>query len=164
MSVCKGSAIIQDDNVPHGLACQTPKDVPLLLVADCSAADRDRVCSDELPQPRKRRVPLVDGEGEAEITCCVLVPDVGDSGIWERGETLECGVHLCTCTFEEDATTPDEERVTRKDRTTGGFGRGRVSHVVTDRVLGVAGRCETSGKTYPGGWVGSAEVPRRKRK
>ena len=123
------------------------------------------MCSDELPQPRKRWVPLVDGEGKAEITRCVLVPDVGDSGIWERGEALECGVHLCACTFEEDATTSDEERVTRKDRTSGG--RGRVGHVEADRVLGVAGRCETSGKTYPGvglGWVSGHALEGEKRK
>ena len=153
----RGQRQIQDDHVPHWLALQAPKDVPLLLVADRSAADRGRVCSDELPQPRKRWIPRVDGEGEAEITCCVLVPDVGDSGVWERGETLECGVHLRACTFEEDATTCDEERVARKDRTTSGLGR--VGHVVADRVLGVAGRCETSGqvRTPQGvglGWVG----------
>lgn len=85
------------------------------------------------------------------------MPDVGDGGVWERGETLECGVHLCACTFEEDATTCDEERVAGKDRTTrglgGGLGRGRVGHVVADRVLGVAGRCETSGK-HPGVGLG----------
>ena len=90
------------------------------------------------------------------------MPDVGDSGIWERGETLECGVHLCACTFEEDATTSDEERVTRKDRTSGGLGRGRVGHVVADRVLGVAGRCETSGKTYPGVGLGQRRCPGRR--
>jgi hypothetical protein len=80
-------------------------------------------------------------------------------------------VHLCACTFEEDATASDEECVARKDHTTCGLGRGRgrVGHVVADRVLGVAGRCETSSKTYPGGWVGSgwvglAEVRCRKRK
>lgn len=73
------------------------------------------------------------------------MPDVGDSGVWECRETLECGMHLCACAFEEDATACDEKRVTRKDRTGGGGrGRGRVSHVVTDRVLRVTGRCETS--------------------
>ena len=103
------------------------------------------MCSDEVPQPSKRWVLPVDGECEAEITCCVLVPDVGDSGVWERGEKLERGVHLCACTFEEDATACDEERVARKDHTSGGgLGFGRVGHVVADRVLGVAGRCETS--------------------
>jgi hypothetical protein len=89
------------------------------------------------------------------------VPDVGDSGVWERGETLECGVHLCACTFEEDATTRDEERVAGKDRTTRRLGR--VGHVVADRVLGVAGRCETSGR-YPGVGLGQLRCPRRKRK
>ena len=124
------------------------------------------MCSDELPQPRKRWASRVDGEGEAEITRCVLMPDVGDGGVWERGETPECGVHLCACTFEEDATTCDEERVARKDRTTGGLGLGlgRVGHVVTDRVLGVAGRCETSGKVTPRTQgFGLAECYQRKR-
>ena len=134
---------IQHDHVPYWLACQTPKDVPVLLVADRCAANRDRLCSDELPQPHKRWIPRVDGEGEAEIARCVLVPDVRDSGVWERGETLECGVHLCACAFEEDATACDEKRIARKDRT-GGRGRGRVGHIVTDRVLSVTGRCETS--------------------
>jgi len=155
---------IQDDHVPHRLARQTPEDVPLLLVADCSAADRDRLCSDELPQPRKGRVPRVDGKGKAEIACCVLVPDVGDSGVWQCRETLECGVHLCACTFEEDATTCDEERVACKDGTTTG-GLGRVGHVVADRVLGVTVRGETSGK-YPRvglGWVSVSQRKERER-
>ncbi len=145
----RGSATIQDDHVPHWLARQAPKYVPLLLVADRSAADSDRMGSDHLPEPRKRWIPRVDGEGEAEITCGVLVPDVGNSGVWERGETFECVVHLCACTFEEDATACDEERVAREDRT-GGQGRRCVGHVVADRVLGVARRCETPGSR---GWV-----------
>ena len=140
------------DHVPHRLAHQTPKHVPLLLVADRSAADRDGVRSDEFAQPRQRRAPRVDGEGEAEITRRVLVPDVGDCGVWERGEKLERGVHLCARAFEELAATCDEERVAREDRTrattTTTTGRGRVGHVVADRVLGVAGRCETSGIKY----------------
>ena len=134
------------DHVPHRLAHQTPKHVPLLLVADRSAADRDGVRSDEFAQPRQRRAPRVDGEREAEITCRVLVPDVRDGGVWERGETLERGVHLRACTFEEDAAACDEERVAREDCATGRLGVGvGVGHVVTDRVLRVAGRCETSG-------------------
>lgn len=141
-------------HVPHRLTRQTPKDVPLLLVADRSAADHDGVRSDELAQPRQRRAPRVDGERKAEITCRVLVPDVGDGGVWERGETLECGVHLRASTFEEDAAACDEERVAREDHAAGGLGVGAgvgvgrrvVGHVVTDRVLRVAGRCETSGR------------------
>ena len=74
------------------------------------------------------------------------MPDVGDGGVWERREKLEGGVHLCACTFEEDATACDEERVASKDRTrtTSGLGLGSVGHVVAYRVLGVAGRRETS--------------------
>jgi len=127
---------------PHWLARQAPKHVPLFLVADRSAADSDRIRSDQLSESRKRWIPRIDGEGESEITCSVFMPDVGDSGVWERGETFECVVHLCACTFKEDATACDEERVAREDGT-GGLGDGHVGHVVADGVLGVARSCET---------------------
>jgi hypothetical protein len=134
----------QDDHIPHWLAHEAPKHVPLLLVADCSAPDCDRIRGDELPESRKRCVLWVDGEGEAEITCGVFVPDVGDGRVWERGETFKRGVHLCACTLKEDTTTCDEERVAREDRTDGRRCiRGGVGHVVADRILCVAGRCET---------------------
>lgn len=134
---------IQDDHIPYGLARQAPKDVPLLLIADRSAADRDGVRSDELPESRQRRILRVDGEGEAEITRGVLVPDVGERRVWEGGETFKRGVHLRARTFEEDAAACDEERVAREDGTDGRCVRGGVGHVVADRVLGVAGRCDT---------------------
>lgn len=144
VDVAGGQRQIQDDHIPHGLARQAPKDIPLLLVADRSAADRDWVRVDELPESPKRRVLRVDGEGVAEITRGVLVPDVGDGRVWERGETFKRGVHLRARTFEEDAAACDEERVAREDRTDGRrCVWGGVGHVVADRVLGVAGRCET---------------------
>src|SRR5258708_14819029 len=151
-SVRRGQRQMQDDHVPDWVARQAPKYVPLLLVADRSAADRDRVRGDQLPESRKRWIFWINGESEAEIACGVLVPDVGYRGVWEHGETFKRGVHLCACTFEEDATARDEERVAREDHT-GGLGsrcvRGgrRVGHVVADRVLGVAGRCDTPGES-----------------
>ncbi len=45
----------------------------------------------------------------------------------------------------------DEERVAREDHISGLSrsvrGGGRVGHVVADRVLGVAGRCDTPGES-----------------
>lgn len=140
----RGQRQKQDDHIPHLLAHKAPKHVPLLLVADCSAPDRDRMRRDEFPESRKRCILRVDGEGEAKITCSVLVPDIGDGRIGERGETFKRGVHLCTCTFKEDTTACDEERVAGEDGTDGRrCVRGGVGHVVADRVSCVAGRCET---------------------
>jgi hypothetical protein len=150
-------------HVPHGLAREAPKEVPLLLVADGRAADGEGVRGDELAEPRERRVLRVDGAGKAEIVRGVLVADVGDGRVGERGETLERGVHLGACALGESAAAGDEERVACEDDG-GGLGCGRggrregrrrrarvrcrvrvrgVGHVVADRVLGVAGRCET---------------------
>ena len=113
--------------------------------------------SDELIESRKRRVLRVDGEGKAEITRGVLVPDIGEGRVWERGETFKCGVHLCARAFKEGTTARDEERVAGEDGTDGGRRcvRGGVGHVVADRVLCMAGRCETPVKT--------AQSQRRKR-
>ena len=108
--------------------------------------------SDELTESCKCRVLRVDREGEAEITCGVLVPDIGEGRIWERGETFKRGVHLRACAFKEDTTARDEERVAREDGPDGRRRcvRGAVGHVVADRVLCVAGRCEAPAKTLMG--------------
>lgn len=136
---------IQRMHVPHRLARQAPKDVPLLLVADRRAADRDGVLGDEFAEPRDRCVLRVDGAREPEIGRGVLVPDVRDRRVGERGEAFKRGVHLRARALEKEAAAGDEERVAREDRSSvGGRGRrGGVGHVVADRVLGVAGRGET---------------------
>src|SRR6267142_808326 len=103
-------------HAPHWLARQTPKDVPLLLVADRGAPDRDGVLVDELAEPRERSVLRVDGAGEPEVTRGVLVSDVRDGRGGERGEALKGGVHLQSRALEEDAAAGDEERVAREDR------------------------------------------------
>lgn len=115
----RGQRQKQDDHIPHRLAHKAPKYVPLLLVADCSTPNRDRMRRDEFPESRKRCILRVDRESEAKITCSVFVPDIGDGRIWERGETFKGSVHLCACTFKEDTTACDEECVTREDSTDG---------------------------------------------
>jgi hypothetical protein len=142
-TIWRVSGQIQGFHALHWLARQTPKDVPLLLVADRGAANRDGVLVDELAEPRERGVLWVDGAGEPEATRGVLVPDVGDGRGRERGEALKGGVHLQSRALEEDAAAGDEERVARKDRSRDGRGRRGVDHVVTDRVLGVARRRDT---------------------
>ena len=87
--------------------------------------------SDELAEPRERRVLWIDGEGEAEVACGVFVPDVRDRRVGQRGETLERGVHLGAGALEEDAAAGDEERVAREDGT-GTVCGGAFSHVVAD--------------------------------
>lgn len=130
-------------HAPHWLARQTPKDVPLLLVADRSAADGDGVLVDEFAEPREGGVLGVDGASEPEVTLGVLVPDVRDGCGGKRGEALKGGVHLQSRALEEDAAAGDEERVSREDRSGDGLGRRGVDHVVADRVLGVARRRDT---------------------
>ena len=109
---------------------------------------------DELSEPRERRVVRIDGTGEPVVARGVLVPDVRDGRVGERGEAFEGGVHLRARALEKDAAAGDEEGVAREDGCSGDGlgGRGRtrrgggvVGDVVADRVLGVAGRCETSG-------------------
>ena len=101
---------------------------------------------DELSEPRERRVLRVDGTGESVVARGVLVPDVRNGRVGERGEAFERGVHLCARTLEEDAAAGDEERIAREDRSSdrGRGRRGFVGYVVADRVLRVAGRCKTS--------------------
>ena len=77
---------------------------------------------DELSEPRERRVLRVDGTGESEVARGVLVPDVRDGRVGERGEAFERGVHLCARALEEDAAAGDEERVAREDRSGDGLG------------------------------------------
>lgn len=68
---------------------------------------------------------------------------VGDGGVGEGGEVGERGVHLGGGALEEASASGDEERVSREHAA--GVGCIRGCHVVTDRILGVAGRGEASG-------------------
>jgi hypothetical protein len=101
------SGHVQDRHVPHWLARQARKVVPLLLVADRRASDSDGVRVDELTEPHERLVLRVDGAGEPKVARGVLVPDVHDGRVGERG------VHFRGGALKEDAAAGDEERVAR---------------------------------------------------
>ena len=64
--------------VPHRVARKAPEHVPLLLVADRGAPNRDGVRVDDRSEPRETRVPRVDGARKSEVARGILVPDVRD--------------------------------------------------------------------------------------
>lgn len=131
-------------HVPYRVARQTPENIPLLLVANRGASNRDGVCVNNGREPREARVLGVDGARESEVARCVLVSDVRDCVVGERrAHQLECGVHLRTDAFKEHTATTDEERIPREDYTC--IRRRRVGHVVTDRIARMARRRETPG-------------------
>ena len=128
------------EHVLHRVARQAPENIPLLLVADRGASDRDGVRIDDRREPRKSRVLGVDGAREPEVARGVLMSDVRDRVVGQRrAHKLERSVHLRTGALEEYPAAANEERVPREDRTCIG-GRRRVGHVVADRVARVA-RC-----------------------
>ncbi len=121
-----------------------PEHVPLLLVADHGASDRDGVGVDDRREARETRVPGVDGAREPEVARGVLVPDVRDRVVGQRrAEQLERGVHVRPGALEEHPAAADEERVPREDCACVARGRRRVGHVIADRVARMARRCET---------------------
>ena len=105
----------REEHVPHRVARQAPENVPLLLVADRSASDCDRVRIDDRREPRETRILRVNGTREPEVARGVLVPDIRDRVVGERrAHQLERGVHLRTGALEEHPATTDEERVPRE--------------------------------------------------
>lgn len=129
--------------VPHWVARQAPEHVPLLLVTDRGASDRDGVRVDDRCEARETRIPRVDGAREPEVARSVFVPDVRDRVVGQRcAEQLERGVHLGSGALEEHTAAADEERVSREDRACNRRRRG-VGHVVADRVARVARRRKT---------------------
>jgi hypothetical protein len=130
------------EHVPHWVARQAPENIPLLLVANRCASDRDGVCVNNCREPHETRVLGVDGAREPEIACGVLVSDVRDRVVGERrAHQLERGVHLRTDALKEHTAATDEECVPSEDRTCI-RGRGCVGHIVADRVARMARRRE----------------------
>jgi hypothetical protein len=126
------------ESLHDGVAFQTHKDVPLLLITDCRQTSRHFILFGQSVQPDDTGVLWIDGLGESNVSRCILVAIVHNRLVGESGKVGERIVHLLSGALEESAVTANEQGIPSEYATR----VGRISfigNVVADRILGVAG-------------------------
>jgi len=130
--------------LPYGLAAEPHENIPFLFVANVSQTGGNFVLFDKSDETVDVCVFGIDVFAKSNVASGVFVSVVHSGAVGKRSEIIERGVHLCSITFEETTAASDKEGIT-SEHCTWFVWLALVSDVVTDRILSVAWRCETSG-------------------